>query len=454
MVKVSTKSVYVKSFLLAFTAQACFAIVLFLLYGEDVFTHPDTASYIAPALELRGYGRFYAGGVPEIVRTPGYPLFLSFFVRLPDWKIWVVVAQCVLAASVAVMTYELTRILWNAKAAAFATVLYVLSPLTLLYSSALLTERLSSFLLALICVVMLFYIRTCANRWLAVAGFLVAALAFVRPVAVYAPLGCVFFIVVRGITHRKLSLHMLAGALLFVVCALAPVKLWELRNERLTGYGGFSAISSLSLYFYNAGGVLAAKEGVSFPAMLEKMGYYDHEIFSEKHPEVDVLPRNERYLWMAHEGRRIIWENIGIYLGVHVKGMFFTLAMPATGILVRMSWDDDQPGFRKMKEGLSLPSFVVALFQKMPWTVLILGSSALLLFMYYIFAMYGFLGAWSRNWLLSFFMLGIIFYFVLVSGGPAATCRFRDPFAFLFAVWAGIGIAKIVWRKDDCRNVE
>ena len=42
-----------------------------------IFYTPDSASYIVPARELIAHHRFFSGSVPELTRTPGYPLLLT-----------------------------------------------------------------------------------------------------------------------------------------------------------------------------------------------------------------------------------------------------------------------------------------------------------------------------------------------------------------------------------------
>ncbi len=45
--------------------------------GVDALIQPDTGSYLRPGRNLLLHGQFASGGLPELVRTPGYPLFLA-----------------------------------------------------------------------------------------------------------------------------------------------------------------------------------------------------------------------------------------------------------------------------------------------------------------------------------------------------------------------------------------
>src|SRR5882762_7791100 len=47
----------------------------FLLTGTQVMTQGDTSSYLEPGLNFIQHGTFSSAGVPELDRTPGYPIF-------------------------------------------------------------------------------------------------------------------------------------------------------------------------------------------------------------------------------------------------------------------------------------------------------------------------------------------------------------------------------------------
>ena len=62
---------------MAVLVRAAFAIGTWLIMRDPgVFYMTDTGSYVVPARELLARGTFTARGEPELLRTPGYPLFL------------------------------------------------------------------------------------------------------------------------------------------------------------------------------------------------------------------------------------------------------------------------------------------------------------------------------------------------------------------------------------------
>jgi len=69
------------------------------------FWEPDTTGYVALANDIVKNGTFQSGGVPEIRRTPGYPLFVGVG-QLVGGLGFVTVAQIVLSVVTAYVIYH------------------------------------------------------------------------------------------------------------------------------------------------------------------------------------------------------------------------------------------------------------------------------------------------------------------------------------------------------------
>jgi hypothetical protein len=74
------------------------ALLVFALVrgGTSVIASGDTASYLEPGRNLLLHGRFVTAGLPEIGRTPGYPIFLAA-ASLPG-SAFAALAQVILSA--------------------------------------------------------------------------------------------------------------------------------------------------------------------------------------------------------------------------------------------------------------------------------------------------------------------------------------------------------------------
>lgn len=82
------------AFWLALGVKVALLLVLVQAHPEALVSH-DTPSYVEPARSLLESFSFSADGRPEILRTPGYPLFLVPFLALfgDGWVPAVIVAH-------------------------------------------------------------------------------------------------------------------------------------------------------------------------------------------------------------------------------------------------------------------------------------------------------------------------------------------------------------------------
>jgi 4-amino-4-deoxy-L-arabinose transferase-like glycosyltransferase len=275
-------------------ALAAAALVAILLIGgrAALVSNSDSRGYLNPAAEMIRLGTFSVDGVPEIVRTPGYPLFLAPFTLLPEPlpTVAAAVAQCLIAGVMTVLTFRIAvRFAGRGSAEAegastragiIAAVLFMLSPMTLYYSSMILTERLFSFVLLLACMAVLAFLERPSVCCAALAGLLSAGAAFVRPAAMYMPLGVIGYLVIWGLFVKKFTLRRTAAFVAaFALCSLSPVFLWEHRNYALTGFRGFAAVSALNMYFYNSAPLIDESTGV--PKFTAAEG--DNDVFPRTH---------------------------------------------------------------------------------------------------------------------------------------------------------------------------
>ena len=147
---------------------------------------PDTPSYVAPAESLLADGTFSRNGVPEIVRTPGYPLLLTIGLRFGHFEPLTVVLQIILSVASVALVYHLAwKLTASSTAALAASALAGLEPLSIIYTSFLMSETLFALLLLASLSLLLRYVRTSSALALVAAALMLAAATFVRPVSYY-----------------------------------------------------------------------------------------------------------------------------------------------------------------------------------------------------------------------------------------------------------------------------
>jgi 4-amino-4-deoxy-L-arabinose transferase-like glycosyltransferase len=199
------------------------------------FHFADEANYIDTVGRLlggSGFGRKYAG-------VPAYPAFLAVLAApLPNSVVWVRIAQAVVAALGAGLTFTLAERLLGRDAAIAAAIMYALDPLLVVAAGLLYPEALAA---TVMLAAVLFAWDAARRDSLATSGLtglLLGLLALFRPVGlVVVPVASVSIALsVRGPPARRI-LH---AGLVALACVLVLVP-WTYRN-----YGVYGRLSPIS----------------------------------------------------------------------------------------------------------------------------------------------------------------------------------------------------------------
>lgn len=251
----------------------------------------DSSGYVQAARNLAAHAAFSLDPEgawplrPDTFRTPGYPSFLSFFVSMSElygdgFKPHflprdALLAQAAVGASAALLTAWLAFLIWADRRAAFAAgALQAADLQAILHSGLFLTETLFVALLMAALVLLEKARRAGAGRaswrWLAPAGFTLAAAALVRPAGLYF---FVFAAAALAWSWRRVSGvsgHTKHAALaIFLGASLLLPGAWMLRNKAATGKLIFSSLQGLNFAEMRAsaverelsGGTIEAAQG-------------------------------------------------------------------------------------------------------------------------------------------------------------------------------------------------
>ena len=378
-----------------------------VVHGDpEVFVQADTNSYVRPARMLVERGRFESpGGRPETLRTPGYPLLLTIGVLADRLIATTIVVQILLGAGTVFVVALLAR-RWTPQAAVWAAAFYALDPLSVFYVSTLLTETLFT---AVFVAHLYALVRVLEGpqrlAWSTAAGVLAAAATFVRPIAYYWP-----FVAVAILLWVLRRGGVRVGAVL-LVSALLPCALWQARNFDLTGRAAFSTIGAWNLYIYSSAAVLARVENAPTEMISER--------FRAEVEHLEPTQRNEHARRMA---ARILTEHPLTFLHTHLSGMVQVIVGRGFSGWVQLY------GGQNFDVRGTWPYGVYLMF---------VGILALQLGC----AVVGILRGWSRNSAVTLILLGAAAYFLLLSGGPIGTSRFRVPIMPLVCVFAGVAVS-------------
>jgi 4-amino-4-deoxy-L-arabinose transferase-like glycosyltransferase len=403
------------------------------------FTAPDTETYLNPARELLATGAYTSGGQPEVVRTPGYSLLLVPGLLLGRVEAVTVALQIALAALTVVGVYALAaEVLGSPRTALAAAALYALDPLSIVYSSLLLTETLFTTVVVWATWLLARHARGGRARDL-LAGTALLAAAYVRPLGYFLPFGAAAFAALHAARSRRWrALPRAAFACALAAALLAP---WQLRNAAAADYGGFSAVRAQSLYFYDAGARLAREEGIPLEAEHARMGWPGQEEYLRVHPEQRAWTPGQRFRYMEREAKRILSADLPESALVHLRGTGRVLLGTGGGELQSL-FRAPVPGgdfAGRLARGRPAPADLLHL------------PGALSLLAVYVLAAWWLLrvrARWSAPMLL---VLCIAAYMVAVVG-PAGGARFRHPAMPAVCLAAGAGAAALRDRRSGCAS--
>jgi hypothetical protein len=463
-------------------------LIALTLYGDfTVLTEQDTGTYFAGAQSLAESGRFLnTNGEPEIIRTPGYPLFLVPGIWLRAPYLWAITLQIALSLLTIWLVFRLAREISPLKMpnaaneapaspslgppsssfapsainpALIAALFYAIEPLSIAYSSVLLSETLFTALLTAHLYALVLFLKGRRSSRLILAAAALSAAAFVRPAAYFLPFVETAVLasawLFQFLKNRKLQIAnrkslSLPLILLFFSLSLSPLLLWQARNRAETGYGGFSAIADHNLYYYQASAVLARIES----RRLEDVQAELEQACLARHPDQRFLTAAERLRSMGKEGRRVILDHPLVYARIHLAGMARTLIDPGSKPFLCVFNAGGPGGLLNeiVDNGLWAGVKTVAGRPAALWSNLVLGALLLaLLFLAAIFLARIVLdraGMGLPVWLL----LAVAAYLLLISGGPFGIGRFRHPIMPIICILAGYGAAGLLKRKREAEN--
>ena len=420
-------------------------------YDLSVFQSPDTSSYWVPAETLAADGAFASGDEPEIRRTPGYPLFLVVGFQLGS-PVWITILLQVALGVLSVFgVHELTRrtnILPEGlrdRAAILSAVLYAFDPLSIFYTSQILTETLFTTIFIWHLYALVRYVTTRQLRFVAIAGALAACAVFVRPVAYYWPFVPSGILLGYAIFGSRVDSRRVLAATLLLFVALTPLFGWQVRNAQQTGYTGFSAIREHNLYSYAGAAVVSREEGSGFlDTRTRLLNRLDEKVLEHGWGQA------ERYEYMGNEGVQMIWTNVATYVAIHLEGLIRVVADPGGNEFFRFfDYDALSSGLLVQAVDEGVVSTFATVVRVAPAVVVVSLVLATMLFLQIVLAGIGLTVVGQRREVATLLVASVV-YMLFVSGGPTAHARFRHPIMPVVVVFAAFGAVKMRGKIGGC----
>ncbi|MBF0472971.1 MAG: glycosyltransferase family 39 protein [Nitrospirae bacterium] len=462
---------------------------LLLRNSLDNFSNSDTLSYLSPAKSLafdHKFNNLY--GKPDIIRTPGYPLLIAIGERFHHPEIITVFLQSILSCLTIFLIYKMSLKIFNNEFAALVSVfLACLDRVLMDYTYLIGSETLYTFLLTLLLYTIIIYFNNKRLKYIIISSILLAMSIYVRPVGYYMPAYLVISIFLYLIYKRELTKKIILHLLVFFMLCSGLVYLWQIRNHKVARYDGFSAISDINLYYYNACSLLAVQNGITFEDMQEKLALYTlnynsvGDIIQSVVEAEGIVFENQAqaYKYIRNKAVKIILNDPFTYFKIHLKGMYRILQdkwFPFESIM-SLTFDQEEfevIGLNKSKAKIE-PKSSVGLNQVIirhrakdfgGITGLLLkrgikgtikafpNEKPFMLFLLYIIYSFGVLlfyagiavTIYSKRFDGVFVLTIVIVYILIISGGIWGYDRFRHPILPSFYILGGMGLL-IMYNK-------
>ena len=423
--------------------------------GSSAFFSTDTSGYLEPGRNLLLHGRFISDGIPELFRTPGYPLFLA--ITSLAGPIAAVVANVILSVFSVLLVWRLGRTAFGEERIALgAAWLFAFEPLSVAHSILLLSDTLFLALFLLSLEHLAEFLRSRRLRLLATAGLWLAAATFVRPVTYYLPVALALGLIV--VLARDSNLRWKAPAVL-LVCVLPWLAAWQIRNWVEAGYGGFSSITDENLYFYSTADLIAHVEHRNFVDVQNELDARcgrgcGEPINPDQHdaaqnPEQAGLKQGPRLAFMRSESLRVIRAHFGVYLSACITHFFEAALYPGAGSFDSLLYPKDPRHIDGLIAYKGPTRGSISLAKSYPWAAAEKAAFVAVLLALYLLAARGVFRAGMHNaclWLL----LGTSLYFLAASSattGPGATARYRLPVMPAVCILATAGFPRAKARQ-------
>lgn len=404
--------------------------------GVRVLASGDTASYLEPGGNLLWHGVFQTAGLPEIGRTPGYPVFLSLLstAGLP----LAALAQCGVSVVNVWLTARLARVCGaSGREARWAAWLMAFEPLTAIYAPRLLAETLFCTFLLLSLEGMASYCARHDLRRLALSGLALTAATFVRPASYFLPI--LWSLALLGLFWREGGRRRWQAAAVLLATTVPFLAAWQARNSAESGFSGFSSIGVRNSYFYNAAEVAAHAEGKSFAQMQRTFGYPDEAAYAAAHPEQGGWSEARKLRFMQAEAGRILRGHWGEALREQLAGSAVVALTPAAAEVLEMAGlETEARPERVLDKGAVRSAWQMA--RAAP-----VHAATMALFEFWLLGLYLLAARGACSGRLTKTALGLLLgtslYFLAISGGVQAVGRFRMPVMPIICVLAGVGLS-------------
>ena len=396
----------------------------------------DSQGYIGLARRLVEHGAYYVPPIsePDLLRPPGYPLFLvgiwSVFGQHP---FFVTLFQLAVSGLTAWLIVLLGRELNRPTAGLVGAWIYALSPNVILWSLMVMTEVLAASILAATILITLRLQRTAPRGWPAPAGGLLGLSAYVRPInLLLLPVwSLITYLVIRRQAGSRPALR---AALLLLAGGALVVLPWVGRNWITHRQLTFSTVTRKTWIGFNLASVVAQAEDTTRD---QAVGRLDGEkgLLSLTVEVIEQYPTDFVTAQLLGITRVLLGNDIGTW-----GHAFGHPSWVGSGIVSGLVQDGLSQSLEAARASLAEPQAVARL-------------ALIVISVLFSLALVGLAAAGlldrrlpASDGLLFWFMVGSLIVLIVLPGA-AGQARFRVPAEPLLAWFAGLGCTRALGRS-------
>ena len=332
--------------ILIFSFIIKFIFFINALINDATFLAADSSHYIKCANTIIENSSFIHNDdlmLPELIRTPGYPIFVAIVYKVfGNYVTLVIISQIIVSLFSTYIFYLLIKTFFKGHyVPIIGSLVYAFEPINLALNYYVLSETIFQAILLLIMYVgskIITSKKSKSNSFL-LLGLLCSVAIHIRPIMLYYPIpmmfGLLFYMHGKKIKFKCI----MKDIILFAFPILIIVGGWMFRNHGLIGKFIFSNMPKINLISYKAPGVLSLKHKISiYDAQKMIYGPIYMWKFAFQNPGSDKFD-----LWTKNS-MNIIYNNPLVFTRVMLKGMFYTLLSPGDGQLRQILTKDDIAG--------------------------------------------------------------------------------------------------------------
>lgn len=442
-----------------FVLAGCFLLrgIVFLIFKpwdhsvvSSVILQGDAKYYDAIANNLLDHRSFShtSPSFPDAIRTPLYPMFISFFYSIFGRLPWLVIlAQLLVEVVSCLFVFKTAELAFNRKTAIISSTFYAIDPFLIGYSLTLLSEDIFLVCIVISCFFLVRYLKEGQRiNHLVLSSFFLGITILVRPVALYL----IVILPVFLLLQPGQSKNRVWSPLIYLLTALIVISPWLIRNKTTFGSFFLSTSGNYNMLVLFVAPMQTEKGAANSETAKNKLLQEADSLAVAGGKRPDSLNDFEKSFYWRKLALSYIREHPVLFVKSYGIGMVHSFTnldtkhISETLHLVQLGTKfeiKEYPGFSSAARGF--------LKSKTRAEITIAIFLSLFLIVSYAFALKGLaagLGQSDRRmWLL---FAGYFLYFILLAG-PAGLVRFRLPSIPFMDVFIGVGLYSFRgwWKK-------